>query len=152
MILHGLRQSRRGAAFRLFFRTALPLALLLGASNLPVLAAEEVPSNVALFFSAREILFFSAHTGAWTSIRLDAGERVLQRGADGNVAAVLTSLRAIGFSAALGITHEIRTEDEGVEAFKVSGNVATVLLQRRVLGFSAATGRWAEVQRFYPGR
>ena len=152
MILHGLRQSRKGPALRLFFRTAIPLAILLGASIPSVLAAEEVPTNVALFFSAREILFFSAHTGAWMSVRLDAGERVLQRGADGNVAAVLTSFRAIGFSAPLGIVHEVKTEEESVEAFKVSGNVATVLLQRRVLGFSTATGRWAEVQRFYPGR
>jgi hypothetical protein len=116
-------------------------------------SAEEVPNNVALHVIPREVLFYSAQAGAWTSIRLDAGERVLQRGADTNVAAVITNQRAIGFSAVLSLTHEIRLpEDETLEAFKVEGNVATVLTRRRALGYSAATGKWADVERFQPGR
>jgi hypothetical protein len=134
-------------------RSVLLLAIL-AASLVPLPAyAGEVLTNVALYVSAREILFFSAETGAWTSIRLDAGERILQRGADGNVAAVVTSQRAIGFSGILGGIHEVRvTEDETIDAFKVDGNVATLLTRLRALGFSAATGKWADIQRYFPGR
>lgn len=125
--------------------------LFLGALSAPGNA--EVPSNVALHLIPREILLFGAPAGTWTSVRLDAGERVLQRGADANVAAVVTSQRAIGFSAVLNAVHEVRLpEDETVEAFKVEGNVATVLTRRRALGFSAATGKWAEIERFQLGR
>lgn len=134
-------------------RSVLLLAIL--AVNLVPLPAfaGEVLTNVALSVSAREILFFSAETGAWTSVRLDAGERILQRGADGNVAAVVTSQRAIGFSGILGGIHEVRvTEDETIDAFKVDGNVATLLTRLRALGFSAATGKWADIQRYFPGR
>ena len=131
----------------------LALAALGEVSSCPSFADAQVSSNVALYVISREILFFSAHAGVWTSVRLDAGERVLQRGADGDVAAVLTSSRAVGFSAVLNVTHEIRVaEDEGLEAFKVEGNVATMLTRRRALGFSAATGKWADVERFQLGR
>lgn len=67
----------------------------------PAIAADETLRNVALYVIPREILFFSVQGGVWTSVRLDAGDRILQRGADGNVAAVM-SLRAIGFSADTG--------------------------------------------------
>ena len=144
----------RGApSNRWILRLFLTLAVLTGISFCPIFADAQVPSNVALYVITREILFFSAQAGVWTSIRLDAGEHVLQRGADGDVAAVLTSSRAVGFSAVLNVTHEIRvTEDEGLEAFKVEGNVATMLTRRRALGFSAATGKWADAERFQLGR
>jgi hypothetical protein len=134
-------------------RCVLILAILAGAFIPPAIAAGETPRDVALYVVSREILFFSAQAGVWTSVRLDAGERILQRGADGNVAAVLTSQRAIGFSAVLNAAHEIRvTEDETLENFKVEGNLATLLTQRRAIGFSADTGKWANVERFQPGR
>jgi len=134
-------------------RSVLLLVILGGAFIHPTIAAGETLKNVALYVIPREILFFSAQTGVWTSVRLDAGERILQRGADGNVAAVLTSQRAIGFSAVLNATHEIRvTENETLENFKVEGNLATLLTQRRAIGFSATTGKWTDVERFQPGR
>ncbi len=133
--------------------SGLTLAILLFSFIHSPVVAGDILSDVAMYVSAREILFFSAPAGLWTSVRLDAGERILQRGADGNVAVVVTSQRAIGFSAVLAVTHEVRvTDDENVEAFKVEGNVATILTRLRALGFSAATGKWADIQRFYPGR
>jgi hypothetical protein len=134
-------------------RSFLILVILGGASIRPALAADETLRNVALYVIPREILFFSVQGGVWTSVRLDAGERILQQGADGNVAAVLTSMRAIGFSAVLNVTHEIRvTDDETLENFKAEGNVVTLLTKRRAIGFSADTGRWAGIDRFQPGR
>ena len=134
-------------------RSALILVVL-GVSWIhPAIAADETLRNVALYVMPREILFFSVRGGVWTSVRLDAGERILQRGADGNVAAVLTSLRAIAFSATLNATHEIRvTDDETLENFKVEGNVVAMLTKRRAIGFSADTGRWADIERFQLGR
>jgi hypothetical protein len=108
---------------------------------------------VALHVVPRELLFFSAMTGGWTAVRLDAGERILQRGAQGSVAAVVTSLRAIGFSATLDSVHEVSlAEEEGVDGFKLEGYSATFLTRRRAFGFSAITGRWAEISRFQLGR
>ena len=96
---------------------------------------------------------FSAPFGVWTSIRLDAGERILQRGADGNVAVVVTSSRAVGFSGTLNTVDELRLpQDETVEQFRVGGNLGTILTRQRVLGFSALTGRWQAMDRFYLGR
>ncbi|HWT82550.1 MAG TPA: hypothetical protein VN648_27510 [Candidatus Methylomirabilis sp.] len=134
-------------------RTVLILVLLGGSYATTAIAAEETLRNVALYVIPREILFFSVQGGVWTSIRLSSGERLLQSGADGNVAAVVTSERAIGFSAVLNATHEIRvTDDETLENFKVEGNVVTLLTKRRAIGFSADTGKWADVDRFQPGR
>ena len=134
-------------------RVALAVATLLCLFAPPPVIAGDALTNVVLHVIPREILFFGAQAGAWTSVRLDAGERVLQRGADGNVAAVVTSQRAIGFSAALNATHEIRLpDDETLEAFKVEGNIATLLTRRRAIGFSAATGKWADLDRFQLGR
>lgn len=131
----------------------LASAILSGFFSYPSLADAQVPNNVALYVIAREVLFFSAQAGVWTSARLDAGERILQRAADGNTAAVLTSSRAIGFSAMLNATHETAvTEDESLEVFKVEGNVATLLTRRRAIGFSAVTGKWTDLQRFQLGR
>jgi hypothetical protein len=145
--------SRGNFPTRRIARWILILAILEGAFIHPAVAADETLRNVALYVIPREILFFSVQGGVWTSVRLDAGERILQRGADGNVAAVVTSLRAIGFSAVLNATHEIRvTEDETLDQFKVEGNVATLLTKRRAIGFSADTGKWADIQRFQPGR
>lgn len=81
-------------------RSVLLLVILGGAFFHPAIVAGETLKNVALYVISREILFFSAQTGLWTSARLDAGERILQRGTDGDVAVVVTSQRAIGFSAA----------------------------------------------------
>jgi hypothetical protein len=128
--------------------SALILCMLAGGAIQSAVGAGEAPTNVALYVVPREILFFSAQAGAWTSVRLDAGERVLQRGADGNVAAVVTSYRAIGFSAVLNATHEIRvTEDETLENFKADGDLVTILTRRRAIGFSATKGKWTEVNR-----
>jgi len=91
--------------------------------------------------------------GVWTSLRLDAGEQVLQFGADGNTAVVVTSSRVIGFSAPLSSVDQLRLpQDESVEKFQVRGNQATVVTRRRALGFSAITGKWHAVDRFYLGR
>jgi hypothetical protein len=69
------------------------------------------------------------------------------------VAAVVTSQRAIGFSAALNIAQEVRLpEEETLEAFKVEGNMANFVTRRRVYGFSAFTGRWAIIDRFQLGK
>jgi hypothetical protein len=140
---------------------SLLIALWCVAPALPVAAAEggevgpnlSFPSNIGLFVVPREILFYSAQAGAWTSIKLDAGERILRRAADGNVAAVVTSIRAIGFSAPLNATDEIRVpDDENLEAFQVAGDIVTVLTRRRALGFSALVGKWTPIDRFLPGR
>ena len=134
-------------------QAGLALAILAVALTHSLALAGETETNVAMYVSAREILFFSAAAGDWTTVRLDAGERILQRGSDGNVAAVITNQRAIGFSAALAVAHTVRvTDDENIESFKVEGNVATLLTRLRALGFSAATGKWADIQRYYPGR
>jgi hypothetical protein len=142
---------------RIVMRRSLPavLALLLPlvAAMPPPVETAELPTNVALIVIPREALFFSAISGVWTSIRLDAGERVIQNGADGNVAALATSQRILGFSAELNQLQEVRLpEDERIDAFKVEGNVASILTRRRVFGFSAVTGRWTEVERFLPAR
>ncbi|HSB82562.1 MAG TPA: hypothetical protein VLM91_27620 [Candidatus Methylomirabilis sp.] len=136
-------------------------ALCCVASALPA-AAADVPeggtnlsysTSIGLFVVPREILFYSAQAGAWTSIKLDAGERVLRRASDGNVAAVVTSVRAIGFSAPLNVTDEIRVpDDETLEAFQAAGDVVTVLTRRRALGFSAVVGKWTIIDRFLLGR
>ena len=142
---------RRGQTH--FMVTALLAAISLAFFGPSPALAEGVPNNVSLYVITREVLFFSAQAGVWTSVRLDAGERILQRAADTNVAAVITNQRAIGFSAVLNLTHEIRLpDDETLESFKVEGNVATALTRRRALGFSAATGKWSDVERFQPGR
>jgi hypothetical protein len=114
--------------------------------------AAETDKNAFLYVIPREILFFSAQAGQWASVRLDPGERIFHRGADGNVAAVVTSKRAIGFSAALNALHEIGLpEEETLEAFKVEGNAATVLTRRRAIGFSAQMGKWTAIERFQLG-
>jgi hypothetical protein len=131
------------------------IALLLEAEaalpqDLPV---SDSLNAVALHVIPRELLFFSAVTGRWTSVRLDPGEHILQRGAHGSVAAVVTSQRAIGFSATLDSTHEISVSvEEGVDNFKLEGYSATFLTRRRAFGFSAITGRWVEIPRFQLGR
>ncbi len=145
--VRGILSARRIA------RSVLTLVILGGVFIHPAMAADETLRNVALYVIPREILFFGVQGGVWTSVRLDAGERILQRGADGNVAAVVTSQRAIGFSAVLNATHEIRvTDDETLENFKVEGNVVTMLTKRRAIGFSADTGKWADIDRYLPGR
>ena len=139
----------------------LLVALCCAAPPLPVAAADvpevapnlSVPTNIGMFVVPREILFYSAQAGAWTSIKLDPGERILRRGADGNVGAVVTSLRAIGFSAPLNITEEIRVpDDETLEAFQVRGDIVTVLTRRRAIGFSAGVGKWTPIDRLLLGR
>jgi len=115
--------------------------------------AAETQSNVGFYLSLREILFFSAQTGTWTAVRLDPGERVLHQGVDGNVAAVVTTIRAIGFSGLLSAADEVRILGEDlVESLKVEGNVATLFAKRRALGFSAFTGKWVSIDRAFPAR
>jgi hypothetical protein len=93
---------RRPFPARRIARWVLILAIPGAAFIHPAIAADETLKNVALHLIPREILFISVQGGVWTSVRLDAGERIPQRGLDGNVAAVLTSLHAIGFSADTG--------------------------------------------------
>ncbi|MBI4536949.1 MAG: hypothetical protein HY712_03205 [candidate division NC10 bacterium] len=142
-----IRSSARGHG-------VIGLGLAIASLILPLPArAGESLTNVALHVVARELLLFSAPFGTWTSVRLESGERVLHRGADGNVVAVVTSSRAIGFSGMLNVADELRLpQDETVEQFKVEGNLATILTRQRALGFSAQTGKWQAVHRFYPGR
>jgi hypothetical protein len=129
------------------------LVLSLTASGPTAAWAAEIRTNVAVYLSLREILFFSAETGAWTAVRLDPGERVLSQGVDGNVAAVVTSLRVIGFSGPLSAADNVRIlGEELVEALRVEGNVATLLTKRLALGFSALTARWASIDRAFPAR
>jgi hypothetical protein len=69
------------------------------------------------------------------------------------VAAVVTSLRAIGFSGLLGATDEVRlTDEDTLDTLRVEGNVATLLTKRRAIGFSAFTVKWVSVDRAFPGR
>jgi hypothetical protein len=128
------------------------LLALCAPSALALAATPEVEKSAVLIVIPRELLFFSAQVGQWTSVRLDPGERIFQRAADGNVAAVVTSKRAVGFSAPLNTLHEISLpEEETVESFKVEGNAATILTRRRALGFSAQMGRWSGIERFQLG-
>jgi len=132
---------------------ATTLVLAVSAVSARPAQPAEIQSNVGLHLSFREILFFSAPTGQWVPVRLDPGEQVLQRGADENVAAVVTSLRAIGFSGPLGAMDEIRlTDEDTLDTLRVEGNIATVLTKRRALGFSAFTAKWVGVDRAFPGR
>ena len=128
---------------------ALPLAVFGPATA----RASEIQSNVGFYLSLREILFFSSQTGTWTAVRLDPGERVLQQGVEGNVAAVVTTIRVIGFSGLLSAADEVRILGEDLaESIKVEGNVATLLTKRRALGFSALTAKWATIDRAFPAR
>ncbi len=133
-------------------RLSLPLAALLFVAGAAAAAEDDLRTLVLMHVIRREALFFSGRTGSWTAVRLDSGEQVVRTAADGAVAVVLTSRRAIGYSALLGQVDEVPVpEEEGLEAFRVSGEVASVLTRRRALGFSARAGRWAEVQRFQLG-
>jgi len=129
------------------------LVALLFIAGAAVATEHDFRTVVVLHVIKREALFFSSRTGRWTAVRLDSGEGVVKTGADGAVAVVLTSRRAIGFSALLGQVDEIAVilQEEGLEAFLVSGEVASVLTRRRALGFSAQAGRWAQIERFQPG-
>lgn len=142
--------AQEGRCFLVRLSVLFVLCLLAG---MGAAEAGEAPTNVVLLMIPREILFFSGTSGQWTSVRLDAGERIIQGRADGNVSAVVTSQRILGFSANLNQLDELRLpEDETLEAFRVEGNVASILTRRRALGFSAITGRWTEVERFLIGR
>lgn len=133
-------------------RLALTLAALPLLASLAPAAEPDLRTLVLMHVIRREALFFSGHTGTWTAVRLDSGEQVLKSAADGAVAVVLTSRRAIGFSALLGQVDEISVpQEEGLEAFQIAGEVASVLTRRRALGFSARAGRWAPVERFQLG-
>lgn len=144
---------RSAAASRRTLLLATAFVLAVSAFSTRPAQAAEIQTNVGLHLSFREILFFSAPTGQWIPVRLDPGEKVLQRGADGNVAAAVTSLRAIGFSGQLGATDEVRlTDEDALETLRVEGNIATLLTKRRALGFSAFTAKWASVDRAFPGR
>ena len=137
-------------ARRLVLAGMLVSPLVVGAA---AAQAAEVQDNVGFYLSLREILFFSSQTGTWTAVRLDPGEQVLQQGVDGNVAAVVTTLRVIGFSGLLSAADDVRILGEDlVESFKVEGNVATLLTKRRALGFSALTAKWSSIDRAYPAR
>lgn len=141
-------------------RGALLAALAAGAWGWPGAArpapAAEAPRpqvNVMLHVVTREALFFSAQSGTWTSVRLEAGERVLNQGTGDNVAVVVTDLRAVGFSSLLSVAADIPIRASGedtVEAVVTSGNAASLLTRRHVYGFSAFTGRWAAQDRFQP--
>lgn len=109
--------------------------------------------NVILHVVPREVLFFSARSGTWTSVRLEAGERVLKQATGDNVALVVTDLRAVAFSSLLSVAAEIPIRAGGedtVEAVVATGNAASVLSRRHAYGFSAFTGRWAAAERFQP--
>jgi hypothetical protein len=143
-----------------FVATAARVFVLVGMFALSLTAfdpaaarAAEIRTNVGVYLSLREILFFSAETGTWTAVRLDPGERVLNQGVDGNVAAVVTSNRVIGFSGPLSAADDVRIlGEELVEPLRVEGNVATLLTKRRALGFSALTAKWSSIDRAFPAR
>ncbi len=136
-----------------------PLWVILAAATWAmagVAAAAEVTRpemNVILHVVAREVLFFSAQSGTWTSVRLEAGERVLSRGTGDTVALVVTDLRAVAFSSPLSVAAEIPIRagsEDAVEAVVTTGNAASVLTRRHAYGFSALTGQWAVAERFQP--
>jgi hypothetical protein len=134
------------------------LAFAVGApAAVPVTAAAAEATrpemNVILHVVPREVLFFSAQSGTWTSVRLEAGERVLNRGTGDNVALVVTDLRAVAFSSPLSVAAQIPIRagsEDAVEAVVTTGNAASVLTRRHAYGFSALTGQWAEIERFQP--
>jgi len=134
------------------------LALAVGApAACPVTAAaaETAPpeTNVILHVVPRELLFFSAQSGTWTSVRLEAGERVLHRGTGDTVALVVTDMRAVAFSGPLSVAVQIPIRagsEDAVETVVTTGNAASVLTRRHAYGFSALTGEWAVTERFQP--
>ncbi|HEY7677189.1 MAG TPA: hypothetical protein VIG69_08960 [Candidatus Methylomirabilis sp.] len=121
-----------------------------------VAAAAEVTRqelNVIIHVVPREVLFFSAQSGTWTSVRLEAGERVISRATGDNVAVVVTDVRAVAFSSPLSVAADIPIRagsEDAVEAVVATGNAASVLTRRHAYGFSAFSGRWAMVERFQP--
>jgi hypothetical protein len=136
---------------------AIGLAVLWGLAGraVPASAAESSPAEGDVIFHVvqRELLFFSAQSGTWTSVRLEAGERVLQRATGENVALAVTDTRAVAFSALLSVAAEIPIKagsEDAVEVVAARGNAASVLTRRHAYGFSAVTGQWAAVQRFQP--
>ncbi len=134
----------------------LPLALWVFEGEVPRAPAAEASRpdvNVILHVVPREVLFFSAQSGTWTSVRLEAGERVISRGTGESVALVVTDLRAVAFSSLLSVAAEIPIRAGGedtVEAVVTTANGASVLTRRHAYGFSAFTGRWAATERFQP--
>lgn len=145
------RAAGRFGRLSLIVLTALPI--IAGAAQAAAAEALRPEVNVILHVVPRELLFFSAQSGTWTAVRLEAGERVISRGTGENVALVVTDLRAVGFSSLLSVAAEIPIRagsEDAVEAVVTTGNAASVLTRRHAYGFSAFTGRWAAAERFQP--
>ena len=143
-----------GGLGRLWIAVVTAVPLLAGAGG-PAQTAEvsRGEENAILHVVPREILFFSAQSGTWTSVRLEAGERVINRGTGDNVALVVTDLRAVAFSSLLSVAADIPIRAGGedtVEVVVITGNGASVLTRRHAYGFSAFTGRWVVAERFQP--
>jgi hypothetical protein len=109
--------------------------------------AEEIMSEVLIVIKSDEILAFSSLKNNWVSESLNQNEKVLKKGAKGNVAVVVTNKRILGFSVFTNVWgKESLGFNELIQEIQVDGNVATAVTDRRVFGFNAHSGEWLEAR------
>lgn len=110
--------------------------------------AIHVLDRLALVELHTRLVGFSPELGTWVELGLGPGEHPRKIDGDGNIAAVVTPRRAIGFSSrSSGFVEEPLSPEEDVERASFSDASVTLVLPHKILIFRAGDKRWSSLTR-----
>lgn len=110
--------------------------------------AIHVIDRLALAELHTRLVAYSPEIGIWVELGLGPGEHPNKIDAEGNIAAVVTPRRAIGFSSrSRFFVEEPLSPEEDVESTSISDASVTLVLPHKILIFRSGDNRWSSLIR-----
>jgi hypothetical protein len=110
--------------------------------------AIHVIDRLAIVELHTRLVAYSPEVGIWVGLGLGPGEHPNKIDAEGNIAAVVTPRRAIGFSSrSKFFVEEPLSPEEDVESTSISDASVTLVLPHKILIFRSGDSRWSSLIR-----
>lgn len=106
-----------------------------------------MPKQVHLVIEGKRLVASNARFSRFDDLKLNAGERIIEKSVGEAAIAVFTNQRIIGYGVLSGWRFLDTHADEKLRELSVEDFAALVVTTKRVLNFNGETGVWGERRR-----
>ena len=110
-------------------------------------AAEVVPKQVHLIIEGKRLVASNARFSRFDDLKLNAGERIIEKDVDKAAIVIFTNQRVIGYGVLSGWRSLDTHADEKVKELSAEDFAGLVITNKRTLNFNGQTGVWGERRR-----
>lgn len=111
------------------------------------LASDAIPKQVHLVIEGKRLVASNARFSRFDDLKLNAGERIIEKDVDKAAIVLFTNQRIIGYGVLSGWRFLATHADEKLKELSAEDFAALVITTKRTLNFNGQTGVWGERRR-----